>query len=509
MELNLRKSSPSSIEADVLVLGVFQDESIEDVLKTIDPELADDWLNEIVHLCKAESFKAKNKESISFFGSGKIAARRLILFGLGKTAECDASRIRKTSANLARQFASKEGYKHVVLQLRLDGRSDLLQAAVEGWLLGSYSFHFYKNPSEEENVATIKTEKITFVDGTINETDFAKACRQGRVIGECTNFARDLIAQPACDMTPSKLAESAQSLAVSKGSVTCEILDVEAILELGMGAYLGVAKGSHEPLKFINLKYNHKNSKKFIVLIGKGITFDSGGLSLKTASGMETMKQDMAGAAAVLGVLKAMSELEVPITVQVIVAACENMPGGGALRPGDILRAMNGKTIEVNNTDAEGRLTLADALTYACRLKPDAIVDIATLTGAVVTALGRAAAGIMGNEQALVSRIMESGERSGEKFWQLPLFDEYKEALKSDVADFKNAGSRGEAATSCAGMFLKEFVNGAPWAHLDIAGVGWLDKEKEELNKGGVAFGVRALSYFLLSEADQRNVSNS
>jgi leucyl aminopeptidase len=215
----------------------------------------------------------------------------------------------------------------------------------------------------------------------------------------------------------------------------------------------------------------------------------------------------MAGAAVVLGVMRAILDMQAPISLLCVVAACENMPSGSATKPGDILVAMNGKTIEVNNTDAEGRLTLADALCYATQQKPEAVIDIATLTGAVVSALGKVAAGIMGNDDALIEEIKSAGKKAGEKYWTLPLFDEYKESLKSDFADLKNAGSRGEAGSSCAGMFLKEFVDGTPWAHLDVAGVAWTDKDKEELSKGGTAFGVRTLSYFLL-DAIKRDSSS-
>ena len=498
MELILAKPNFAAISADVLVIGLFQDEALGDVVKQFDSAFPSDLLLELEDLLKAENFKGKSKESLSFFTQKKMTARRLIICGLGKRADYDASSIRRVSAGFARQFSSKQAYPFPALFLRFEGKPENIQACLEGWILGAYSFNVYKTQKDNGNEPGDKTKCLTFVESAeIPDEVFEQYCWRGRIIAESTNFARDLIAEPACNMTPSKLASVAESL--SSELVTCEILDADEVAKLGMGSFLGVAQGSHEPPKFIALRYKHPKAKRFIAVVGKGITFDSGGLSLKTASGMETMKYDMAGAAAVISVVKAMQDLQAPVSVLAVVPACENMPSGTATKPGDVLVAMNGKTIEVNNTDAEGRLALADALCYTCQQKPDAIIDIATLTGAVVSALGRAAAGIMGNDEGLIADIMKAGKKSGEKYWQLPLFDEYKESLKSDIADLKNAGSRGEAGSSCAGMFLKEFVDGVPWAHIDIAGAGWLDKDKDELNKGGNGFGVRSLCYFLLS----------
>lgn len=506
MELILEKPSFAAIPADLIVVGIFQDESPAAVISEADKDFPSDFLAELEELSKQENFKGKSKESISLFPQKHMAARRLLICGLGKRSEFDASSVRKLSASFARQFASKSAYQHVCLYLRFEEHPDYLQSALEGWILGSYSFNVYKTKKENSDNES-KTSKITFLSEQISENDFVNACSRGRAIAEATTFARDLIAEPACNMTPTKLAEIADSH--SCDLVSCEILEAEDVAALGMGAFLGVARGSDEPPKFISLRYKHPEAKSSYALIGKGITFDSGGLSLKTATGMETMKYDMSGAAVVLGVLRAILDLQAPISLLVVIAACENMPSGTATKPGDILVAMNGKTIEVNNTDAEGRLTLADALCYAGKEKPDAIIDVATLTGAVVTALGRAAAGIMGNDDKLIQELSESGRRAGEKFWQLPLFDEYKESLKSDVADLKNAGARGEAGSSCAAMFLKEFVDGIPWIHLDIAGAAWMDKDKDELNKGGTAFGVRAISYFLLEKSGNQGSSSA
>ncbi len=496
MELKLDRAPLSQVSGDVVVYGIFQDEGVDKALQEPEVGFSEDVLAHLQELAAFEKFKGKIGESLSFYPADRLPARRFVLTGLGKRDDLSLT-IRKTAANLSRQFGSKEQYRRVCLNLRFGGDGSLIQTATEGWLLGSYSFMVYKTRSEESEKKPVA--ELVFLDGKVDESDFEKCSRAGRVIAECTMFARDLINEPACNMTPSRLAQIAASL--SNERVTCRIIEEDEAARLGMGSFLGVAKGSHQPPKFIELQYQPEESKFFAGIAGKGITFDSGGLSIKTAQGMETMKYDMAGAAVTLGVVKALSELEVPVRVLAVIAACENMPGGGAIRPGDILTAMNGKTIEVNNTDAEGRLTLADALSWLCREKPDVVIDIATLTGAVVTALGKVAAGIMSNHDDLVFSIIAAGKRGGEKFWQLPLFDEYKESLKSDVADLKNAGSRGEAGSSSAGMFLKEFVDGVAWAHLDVAGTAWTEKEKDEQSKGGTGFGVRTLCYYLINRA--------
>lgn len=506
MELILEKPSFSALGADLIVFGVFQDESLTDALKNSDAEFPPDFLNEIEELCKQENYKAKSKETLSIYTQKKIAARRLILVGLGKKNDFSANTVRKASATFARQFASKAAYAHVALALRFDGKPEFIQAAVEGWFLGSYTFTLYKTQNDNgANESGDKTKRLSFLDNGLSDASFEQSCARGRAIAEATCFARDLIAEPACNMTPTKLAQLADSMTCNL--LTCEILEADEAARLGMGAFLGVAQGSDQAPKFIAVKYSHPDAKRFFALVGKGITFDSGGLSLKTATGMETMKYDMSGAAVVMGVVRALLDLQAPVSVLAVVAACENMPSGTATKPGDILVAMNGKTIEVNNTDAEGRLTLADALCYVCQQKPEAIIDVATLTGAVVAALGKAAAGIMGNDEQLIEKIIDSGKAAGERYWPLPLFEEYKETLKSDIADLKNAGARGEAGSSSAGMFLKEFVDGIPWAHLDIAGAGWMDKDKEELNKGGTGFGVRSLSYFILDQIESGNAA--
>lgn len=285
-------------------------------------------------------------------------------------------------------------------------------------------------------------------------------------------FTRDLANEPAAYATPTRLAQIAQCIE----GVQTEVFDEDKIREMGMGAYLAVAQGSVQPPKFIHMKYIPQNPKKRIAIIGKGLCFDSGGLDIKPASSMLTMRDDMSGAACVLGIMSVINRLHPEVEVHGIIAACENMPSGSSYKPGDILTAKNGKTIEVDNTDAEGRLTLADALCYACELGVDEVIDIATLTGACMVALGNVASGIMGNDDAFVKDLIKTGSYAGEKFWEMPMWQEYRDNMNSDVADMKNTGTRNGGA-SAAGMFLKEFVtDNVKWAHLDVAGTAFLDK---------------------------------
>lgn len=485
----------SQIDAEVIVVGIFQDEKIDATLKSLDSSLPDAFVSAVAAECEREKFTGKTGQSFNTPSFGNIAAKKLMLRGLGKQSDADAATVRKAAAAARRANPNCEVVA-IALRTEQDG---WVQACIEGWILGSYKFLKYKTKDDDKKYTA--TKRLLVVAPAVPEEKFAGCARRGIVIGEATNFARDLIAEPAAHMTPTRLAEAAGVVA-NNGRVAIEVLERADAEKLGMGSFIGVARGAKEPPKFIVMRYTHPQAKKTIGLAGKGITFDSGGLSIKTSQGMENMKYDMSGAAIVIATVRAVHEMNLPVNVLAVAAATENMPGDHALHPGDVLTAMNGKTIEVNNTDAEGRLVLADALAFLSKEKPAEIVDLATLTGAVVTALGRAAAGIMGNNDELIRRISEAGTAAGERYWQLPMFDDYKEALKSDIADLKNAGARGEAPTSAAAMFLKEFVDGVPWAHLDIAGPAWMDKEKDELNKGGTAFGVRTLCYYLISQAD-------
>ena len=320
----------------------------------------------------------------------------------------------------------------------------------------------------------------------------------GRIAAEATCLARDLVNEPANVVTPTFLARRAAEIA-EEGGLALRVLDRAECAKMGMGAYVGVAQGSEEPPKFIHLTYTPKGrARRRVVVIGKGITFDSGGLDLKTADGMLRMKDDMSGAASVLGIFQALPRLKPPVEVHGLIAATENMPSGTAQRPGDIVRAMNGLTIEIGNTDAEGRLTLADALAYAVEhIKPDEMIDMATLTGAVVIALGQGVSGMMASDDGLASRVLAAADGAGERMWRLPLHDEYKDGLKSDVADLNNISSQRGAGAIVAGLFMREFTAGVPWAHLDIAGTAFTERELPLGPKGATGVGVRTLLTYL------------
>jgi leucyl aminopeptidase len=531
--------------SDITVIGVFQDENIGALLQSVSKETS--WVTEelstkIAQSAGDEKFVGKANQHLSLPTYGAGSSKKVVLYGLGAGSAFTTTTSRKMAANivktlkpgqttkvniLLRDFAAADGTassgeaKPVdtgigsseksgektekkdttakVIALRKLGATaakEHLRAFAEGWSLGGFSFNRYKTTDSEEKKGDVDAT-VDFAGLQLDEAEVKNQCKLGESIAAATNLARKLIAEPPAEMTPTKLAENAQAIANAHG-LECKLLGQKEVEALKMGSFLGVAKGAKEPLRFIILKYTAPGAKKTVAIVGKGITFDSGGLSLKPAASMENMKYDMAGAAAVIAAMEVVGAVKPAVSVLALVAATENMPGSGALHPGDVLTAMNGKTIEVNNTDAEGRLVLADALTYAAQQGVDEIIDLATLTGAIVTALGRAAAGIMGNNQALIDGVIKSGAKAGEKFWQMPLYDEYKDYLKSDIADLKNAGARGEAGSSAGGMFLQEFCGGKAWAHLDIAGPGWMEKPRDELTKGGTGFGVRTLCYYLL-----------
>jgi leucyl aminopeptidase len=500
MEFKQELNNLSNIEADAVVVFLFQDQKLDETLKKIDSQLPAKFIEEVVKAANSDGFKGKTAQLLKLPTFGHIKPSWLVIVGIGKSDEYTDTFMRRLSAQVCRRYmpSNNNGKKNICFVMP-KANVDAIRCVIEGWLLASYSFQKYKSKPDELKQADTKCLSFSIIDSKdqIAKNDFSYNVSLAETIASATNFARELVAEPPADMTPTKLAQIASEL---KGNnLSCEIMDRSHMEKLKMGAFLGVARGASEPPKFIVLKYKGDNAKRKIAIVGKGVTFDSGGLSLKNPQSMETMKYDMTGAAVVIAVIKIASALKLPLNIIGAIGATENMPGPNALHPGDVVIAANGKTIEVNNTDAEGRLILADVLSYIAKEKPDEIIDIATLTGAVVTALGRVCAGIMGNNDELIENIISAGTLAGEKYWQLPLLEEYEESLKSDIADLKNAGSKGAAPSSCAGMFLKEFVDSKPWAHLDIAGPAWREKEKDECNKGGTAFGVRTLSYYLLS----------
>lgn len=440
-------------------------------------------------LLKSKRFNGKLNETFLL----QVGSRWIVLTGAGKKEELTLERVRQAAASGSRRAvsASIDTFARGLVQVKGATATQAAQAVTEGSILGTYRYAELKSLSDDEKRSL---KKIILVVPTPQDVGLAKAgVKHGQALAEAVCWARDMINRPSNRLTPTIMAQEAKA-AAKKFGFKCQVLEPAAIRRLGMNALLGVARGSKEPCRFIVLEYKGRGSrqKKPLAWLGKGITFDSGGISIKPANKMEQMKYDMSGGAAVLGAFRAVAALRLPIHVVGFVPATENLPGGSAQKPGDVVRSLNGKTIEVINTDAEGRLVLADALGYAQRYKPEAMIDLATLTGACIVALGQYAMGLMGNDQRLIEEVKRAGQRSGERAWELPLWPEYTEAVRSDVADVKNVGD-GKAGTITAASFLKEFVGKIPWVHLDIAGVAWSDETKGYQPKGATGVGVRLL----------------
>ena len=435
--------------------------------------------NELVNRFIPESFEGKAGQVFILHTRNEYPAEQILVIGLGKEEDINNNAVRE---NVAKAIKKCSEIKAKTVGISFDTAYNYGAPAVLGASIANYHFDKYKN-KKEHRICELYLSNV--------DTELVK---RAIVVSESMKLTRNLANEPAAFATPTKLAEIAQSLE----GIETEIFNYAKVEEMGMGAYLAVAKGSVEPPKFIHMKYTPSNPKKRIAIIGKGLCFDSGGLDIKPAASMLNMKDDMSGAACILGVMKALPKLHPDVEVHGIIAACENMPSGSSYKPGDIVTAMNGKTIEVDNTDAEGRLTLADALCYACKLEVEEVIDIATLTGACMVALGSAASGIMGNNDDFIKSIIETGKNVGEKYWQLPMWQEYRDNMNSDVADMKNTGTRYGGA-SAAGMFLKEFVNDQiKWAHLDVAGTAFIDKPQKEFCKGSTAAGVRTLIKYII-----------
>jgi leucyl aminopeptidase len=438
-------------------------------------------------------------------GAPPARAVRVIVAGLGSQHAFTADRARQVAATAARRARD---LKAGTVAFELPGVAAgafaprlAAQAVVEGALLGTYRFDRLKTRRDDGGEPPGSLDTLTILVPERDHVSDAEAgAARGRVLAESAIFARDMVTQPGNELNPRALANAAQQIADSAG-LRCEILEPPQIDELGMGLLLGVARGSDEPCRFIILEHAPSGMEQQppVVLCGKAITFDSGGISIKPAEGMAQMKDDMAGGAAVIGALRALAILGVPRRTIGLIAAAENMPSGRATRPGDVLRALDGQTVEVISTDAEGRLALGDALAYARRLSPSVLVDIATLTGGIVTALGHSVAGLMGNNADVIARMRAAAERTGEKVWELPLWDdEYRRIIRSDIADMKNSVGRPASAIG-GGMFLKQFAKDTPWAHVDIAGVSWADQDTPYRPKGATGFGVRLLAEFVAS----------
>lgn len=447
---------------------------------------------------KNENFKGKDKQVLVIYPPEGKPAKRVVVAGLGKRNRFDGEKLRRAAAATAGRVKSNgASIVDVALpveeQLSLDPREQA-QAAAEGFLLACYEFKKYRS----KNDANGKLETVRLLVETEKHLDAAKdGARRAEIYCAATCLTRDLVNEPPSVCTPRHLASAAQAL--SKRGISVKIFDERQIPKMKFGGLHGVSLGSDEPPRFVHMTYKSSGAKRTVAIVGKGITFDSGGLCIKPADGMMHMKNDMAGAGAVIGIMHALSELKPKINVHGIFAATENMPGGKAYKMRDVLTARNGKTMEIVNTDAEGRLVLADGLSYASELKPDEIIDMATLTGACVVALGPEISGVFSPDPDLVSRLQNAARASGEKVWQLPIDEDYREMIKSDVADMKNSGGRWGGSITAA-LFLKEFVaDGIPWAHIDIAGPALTESNQPYRPAGGTGVMVRTLLRYLES----------
>jgi len=455
----------------------------------------------ISQLLQQGDVKSKRNETTLVHTLGRIPSPRVLVLGLGKS-DAFSGQVLRNALAVGVRYLRRVGAETVAISADASiglAADACAQAIVEGTILGHYRYLVHKKEPEDDR----EVRELTLVEEDASRVEAVRSgAERGRVSAEATAWARDMANEPANFMTPSDLAERARQVAQETG-LEYEVFERKDMEEMGMGAFLGVAQGSQQPPKLIVLRYRGAAPEsKTLGLVGKGITFDSGGISIKPSQGMQEMKADMAGGADVIAAIRALAQLKAKVNVTAIVPATENMPGGSAQRPGDVVRAMNGKTIEVVNTDAEGRLILADALCYARKLGLSPVVDVATLTGSMSITLGKVAFGAMTNDDALFDRVKEAAEAAGEKVWQLPLFEEYKEKLDSEVADMKNVGGR-EAGSITAALFLKEFIEDTPWVHLDIAGVDQHDEVKGIFLKGSSGTGVRTLINLGLSLAER------
>lgn len=501
IKINQKPDNPLSHKTECLILPCPEERKPSGTLKIIDEALN----GAISGAFKNKRFEGKPNQTLLFNGIGSLKADNLLLVGVGKTKDLTTEIICKASAS-ASKLAEGSNFKFASIYLndscfdkiaKGPRYGELAAAVAEGAGLALYHFDDYKSLNEKDSLPS-RLQNLTLVPTTrTRQAALTKAIARAQKIVEAVHSARDLVSHPGNTATPTYLANYAKKMA-RKSKVTCKVLGKKEMEKLGMGALLGVSRGSHEPPALIVLEYfGAAKNKAPTVIVGKGVTFDTGGISLKPGASMDEMKMDMSGAAATIGTLQAIANLKLKINVIGIVAAAENMPDGLAIKPGDILKSMSGKTIEVLNTDAEGRLVLADALTYAQRYKPKEVIDLATLTGAVLMALGHQAAAVIGTNSSMIKQLQESGIATDERVWELPLWEEFEKATKSDIADLKNIASPGVGAGSSMGAaFLKAFAGEQPWTHIDIAGTAW-GYDKPYIPKGPSGYGVRLLIHYL------------
>lgn len=489
METTLQARAIDEVNVETLVVPCFERDTAPSALEPEIARAADERTGGLLsEVFASGEFTGKLLESVVLHRPGGLACKRLLVIGCGKQDKFTSAELRKVSGAALRTMKGRSA-RQIAFALS-NGLATMENGAavVEGALLGDFEPDQYKtDPKKAEKVVDGFTVVIPPGDGTVTY----KAVERGRIMAEAQNFTRSLVNEPGNRLTPSVLAARARQMASEEG-LECEVLERDRMEQLGMGSLLGVAVGSAEPPALVILRYRPSIgiSGVNLGLVGKGVTFDTGGISIKPADGMEKMKYDMAGGAAVLGAMKAIAQLKPTISVTAYIPAVENMPGSKAQRPGDIVTSLSGKTIEVLNTDAEGRLILADALTWAIREGCTHLVDAATLTGAIVVALGHVNVGAFGNDEGFLNKVLGAAKVQGEKMWPMPLDDDYKDYLKSSFADIPNIGGRWGGSVTAA-MFLKEFVEDKPWVHLDIAGTAWIEDAKPFLAKGPSGVAVR------------------
>lgn len=491
MEFAVSLDAPEALACDALSVGIVADGgALEGAAARVDKALG----GQLSSVLAEEKFDAKFGNTVVLHTQGRIPAKKIIAVGLGPKNALTLDHVRRAAATVVRQ-AARVHAAHVGIAPALIptlAPETATQARVEGAILGAYRFARYK-ADEGGQVSRVTLLAADSPQQKLMQTAIAR----GRLFADATVFARDLVNEPPNHLPPVRLAEIAAEAARTRG-LKCTVFDVEAMKAMGMEALLAIGLGSDQPPRLIVLEYAPPSARKTVALVGKGVCFDSGGYNLKSQD-LEVMKSDMAGGAAVLATLQALPSLHAPVRVLGVIAAVENLVSGHAVKSGDIVRAMNGKTIEINNTDAEGRVILADALSYTAQQRPDEIIDLATLTGSAMVALGFLAAAVMGNDPALIQRLITAADQAGERLWQLPLYEEYLDNMRSPIADLRNSGSRYGGAQKGA-VFVREFVDGRPWAHLDIAPTAYLEKEEGTgpyLPAGGTGYGVRTLLTYL------------
>ena len=495
MQITLETKPFATLETEALVSYVFEESNpVQGRILEVDQSTK----GLVQKLATGGEITGKPLEMTLIHSPSGLKAARLLLIGAGKREKFDSATLRKIAGAAVRYLKSRS-VKHFAFLVREgDANDTTAQAIAEGAIAATFEPDKYKTEKKDAKpVDAILLAGYTDAERGAGE----KGLTRGRVIAESQNFARDLINEPSNKLTPKVLADKAAAMAKEAG-LAVEILDEKRITDLKMGALLSVAQGSHEPPRVIAITYNPPNGASggpVIGLIGKAVTFDTGGISIKPSEGMEKMKYDMAGGATMLGVMRALAALKPKVKVICVVPSTENMPGGRAQKPGDIQTAMSGKTIEVLNTDAEGRLILADGVTYAQQLGATHLIDAATLTGAIVVALSNVNVGVFGSDQGFTDKLLSSAKAAGEKMWPMPMDDDYREFIKGTVADIQNIGSGKGGGATIGAMFIKEFTSDKPWIHLDIAGTAWNDDAKPWLSKGPTGVALRTLVQLIMS----------